>query len=293
MVDTTGTQGVIEGLVDVVVIGAGPAGLAASARLGQAGLSVVLVERNLPGGQLYEEGALVDDRGAATTGDEFATALQEAVGNAGVEFQFGAVQGIDVGEPGIRVSTDSGPTECRAVVIATGSQRAPIVTTAGSVDQDLTTHCLPCDGPLLAGKRIAIVGTEAPFDRDLHLCLAVSAETTVIAPGADAVSGGAHPVDGTVVAVGGARGAFSLTVRVADGSERVVDADAIVAAQGFLPSAPWLPSELLDESGWVIAARGPHVWAAGACRADLRHATPAEVVADARALADAIAAQLG
>lgn len=278
--------------MDVVVIGAGPAGLAAAAHLAETGLVVVLLEHNLPGGQLYEEGSLVDHTGASSTGDDLATELQEAVGDAGVEFQFGSATALELGDDDVRVRSSVGAIACRAVVVATGADRAPITTGSGPVPEHLTTHCLPCDGPLLAGKRIAILGTAAPLARDLALCLAVSPATTVVGPDAARAAGDAAAVEGTVVDVSGAPGALAITVRRPDGSEHVLAADAIVAAQGYLPSATWLPGELLDSEGWVASLTGPRVWATGACRGELRHAGPAAVVADAHAVAGHLVAHL-
>lgn len=279
--------------MEVVVIGAGPAGLAAASELAGAGLDVVLLERNLPGGQLFEEAGLVAPDGTTTTGDDLAVALQEEVAARGVRFEFGEALALDPAT--LTVSSGVGSFSPDAVVIATGTRRAPIATEAGPVPEDMTCHCLPCDGPLLAGRRIALIGTGAPFWRDIDLARAFTEDLVVIVDDPATRLGGNEGIErrsGVVVSVTGQPGALSIAVRGSSGEVSEVTAAAVVATSGVEPVTEWLDRGLLEPDGWLVDRHGPRLRFAGSVVSSLRHAPPFVVEADGRRVAAELVATL-
>ena len=75
---------------DLIVIGAGPAGLAAAGTAAAAGANVLLVdEQATPGGQIYRNMAQADDAQLAILGDDYAAGLRllAAVEEPGVQYQ--------------------------------------------------------------------------------------------------------------------------------------------------------------------------------------------------------------
>lgn len=261
----------------VVVIGAGPAGLACAARVATTGVPVTLVEGNLPGGQLFEAadvGLRPGVEGSAPcSGDELATVLQEQVAEAGVEFRFGRATGLVPSSSGVEVALEDGSSLTGAVaVVATGTHRLPV---GADVDEAMTTHCLPCDGPLLKGRVIAFVGTTAPFADDLAVALRYADSVVVVRPPhqppltAPVAGGSVQVLDGEVRSVSGSPGQLTIAVAAVDGSTTTVSAATIVPSLGHVPN-----DELL------AGLESDRVLATGCVREDLRNGSPVDAVAD-------------
>jgi NADPH-dependent 2,4-dienoyl-CoA reductase/sulfur reductase-like enzyme len=152
---------------DVVVIGAGPAGLAAAATAAEAGLSTLLLDENAgPGGQVWRAIASTpvterDHLGA----DYWAGAdLVQAVQSSGAEIiQRATVWSLDRNlEIGISVGGASAFVKARRVILATGALERPFpipgwtlpgVMTAGAAQTMLKSSALVPDGPtVIAGQ---------------------------------------------------------------------------------------------------------------------------------------------
>ena len=159
--------------LDVVVVGAGPAGLAAAATAGAAGASVALVDNGSgPGGQYWRGAA--DPRSAERGHHDLATfrSLWSAVGAAGVQTLFGREVVVLTGRaPHWRLDlwaadrSASERLEAAALVVATGAYDRqlpfpgwdlPGVMAAGGVQAMLKEH------GVLAGRKVVIAGT-GPF----------------------------------------------------------------------------------------------------------------------------------
>ncbi|GAA4777523.1 thioredoxin-disulfide reductase [Actinomycetospora chlora] len=148
---------------DVVVIGAGIAGLTAARACADRGLRVVAHDALAPGGQLINLGTLADWPGPATTGPDLMGALLTDVVDRGVEIAYGEVTGLGAG-PGTEVVTveaADGPATARAVVVATGCTPGRLdVPDADAWEGRGVSHCATCDGPLHAGREVVVVGDD-------------------------------------------------------------------------------------------------------------------------------------
>ena len=111
---------------DVIIVGAGPAGLAAAVYAASEGLDVLVVETNSPGGQAASSSKIENYLGFPT-----GVSGQELAGRAATQaLKFGAqmliarnVQGLDCDNQPYRVRLDGGETlAARTIVIATGAQ---------------------------------------------------------------------------------------------------------------------------------------------------------------------------
>lgn len=147
---------------DVIVIGAGVAGLTAAAAVARGGLRCLCIDRMGPGGVLINLGALSDcpDLPAGTSGPDHVASLADAAMDAGVELAIGEVQALRPGDIWT-VQTESESFTGRAVIIATGlaNGRLGIDDEARFEGQGLS-DCAACDGPLYAGADVMVAGAD-------------------------------------------------------------------------------------------------------------------------------------
>lgn len=157
-------------MVDVLVVGAGPAGLACATGCAQHGLSVALAdEQPSPGGQIYRGIADGPLAGSDLLGDEYrrGAALVEAFARSGVDYLPGttvwsvAAAG-DCYQIALSTSRSASVAHARAIVIATGALERPFpvpgwtlpgVIMAGAAQSLLKTSAMVAkDGVVLAGN---------------------------------------------------------------------------------------------------------------------------------------------
>lgn len=146
--------------VDVVVIGAGVAGLVAAASAARRGLKVVVIESTGAGGQVINVDQ-IDNFPAlpCTAGYELGPLLQEQAESAGAEFMLATVQAIELDGRDRLVKTSDGTLRAKAVIVAAGSsKRALGVPGEDRLQGRGVSHCASCDGPLFRGLRACVVG---------------------------------------------------------------------------------------------------------------------------------------
>ena len=144
---------------DIIVIGAGPAGLTAAIYALRAGKSVLIFEKELFGGQITYSPSVENYPGfKQISGNEFAEHLIDQATALGAEIELAEVTGILDG-PVKTVVTDSGNYECKSVIIASGSRHRHL---GLEREEELTgsgiSYCAVCDGAFFKGKTVAVAG---------------------------------------------------------------------------------------------------------------------------------------
>lgn len=156
---------------DVVIIGAGPAGLTAALTTAHRGLTTLIVEaKDTPGGQpqfLYPDKRIVDIPGFpdGITGEELSARVYRQAKSAAVQFRFNEelleiddTDEVDKGDPLKRVVTSRAGYLCRKVIIACGllhvPRKLPVLDQLGSKK---VYYKIPKIGDY-EGQRVAIVG---------------------------------------------------------------------------------------------------------------------------------------
>ncbi|MBO5212448.1 MAG: FAD-dependent oxidoreductase [Clostridia bacterium] len=146
-------------MYDIIVIGAGPAGLTAALYACRANKSVLVLEKAAFGGQITYSPKVENIPGfASLTGNEFAEKLVEQVLLQGADVEPCEVIGIKDGEIKT-VLTDSGEYDSKAVIIATGAKhRLPGIENEEKYIGNGISFCAVCDGAFYEGKTVAVLG---------------------------------------------------------------------------------------------------------------------------------------
>lgn len=145
---------------DIIIIGAGPAGLTAALYALRAGKSVLIIEKSNFGGQVTFSPKIENFPGnIRMSGNEFADRFVEQVLEHGADIELDEVTGIEDRGAVKFVRTTSGGFEGKAVIIAVGVKHRK--TGAPGEEKFLgegISFCAVCDGDFYAGKTVAVIG---------------------------------------------------------------------------------------------------------------------------------------
>jgi len=266
---------------DVIVIGAGPAGLSAATAAARGGLKTLCLDKLAPGGVLINLGAL-HDLDEPSDGPQLAAQLADAAIEAGVELGFGEVVRLSGIGPWTVETSDAEQHTARAVVIATGLNKGRL-DVPGEEDYEGRgiSHCASCDGPLYAGQPVVVAGAEGWAAHEAQELKAFTGQVTVIDDKSD-----------RIVALQGSDGLSAVVVQSA-GARKTIPARAVFVYLNQSPAAEFLPDSLArDVSGHIVVDEGcrtsvASAFAAGDVRAGARQSLT-EAMADGRRAAQAI-----
>ncbi len=158
---------------DLIIIGAGVAGLTAAMVAGHRGLSVTVIAASGPGGQIVNAERVENFPGipGSIAGHELGSRLFEQAEAAGAQFMLDTVESLSV-EGTKRVVRASGQDfHAGAVIIAAGSTLRPLgIPGEGRLLGKGVSHCASCDAPLFKGRNVCVVGGgDTAFDEALVL----------------------------------------------------------------------------------------------------------------------------
>jgi len=145
---------------EVIIIGGGPAGMAAGLYTSRAGLSSLLIERGILGGQMVNATLIENYPGfpEGISGFELATFMHQQATRYGLEILNAEVTKVMPDLPH-RVLTTDGNFESQAVIIAAGSEYSRLnVPGEGKLLGRGVSYCATCDGFLFRDQRVAVVG---------------------------------------------------------------------------------------------------------------------------------------
>ena len=145
---------------DLIIIGAGPAGLSACLYASRAGLNVLMLDSGAPGGKLNVSAEIENWPGQKKkTGPELAYEMYEHALSFGGQQAFGEVIKIIDHEDYKEVVTTDNTYQAKAVLIATGTKERKMQI---PMEDELTGHgvsyCAVCDGPFFKDEEVAVIG---------------------------------------------------------------------------------------------------------------------------------------
>lgn len=145
--------------VDIVIVGAGTAGLTAAIYALRAGKTVLVTEGEGFGGQITSSPRVENYPGiASVSGSEFADNLVSQAMELGADVELERVIKIVDGKMKT-VITDSNSYSCKAVILATGARHRPLgVDGESELAGRGVSYCAVCDGAFYKEKNVAVVG---------------------------------------------------------------------------------------------------------------------------------------
>ena len=281
---------------DVIVVGAGPAGLTAATDAARAGLKALCLDKLAPGGALINLGEL-HDFDEIWNGPDMASRMTDDATVAGVELGFGEVTGLSGRAPWVVTTADGEKHTTRAVVIATGLNKGKLgLPNEAEYEGRGLSHCAHCDGPLYAGLPVVVAGADGWANLEAKDLVGLAGQVTVIDPSPAQSTNDIPHIAGRIVALEGADGLKSVTVD-SNGTRKSIPASAVFVYVGQSPAAEFLPETLArDATGHIVVdAEGrtsaPTVFAAGDVRAGARQYL-SDAIADGQRAAKAVIAAL-
>ena len=275
-------------MYDIIIIGAGPAGLTAALYALRAEKSVLVIEKGVFGGQITFSPKIENYPGfAALSGNELADKMMEQVLSHGAEFEMETVTGL-VDENGVKkVVTEGGVFEGKTVIIATGAAHRHLGVPG---EEELIgggiSFCAVCDGAFYSGQTVAVIGGGNSALQEATL-LSDTCKEVILVQNLPQLTGEKRLADellarpnvsaiynSTVSGFESENGAVTgVTIHTAaTGEDGTLPVEGVFVAIGLVPATDFLKDTgLLDEYGYVKADEScrtamPGVFVAGDCR---------------------------
>lgn len=275
-------------MLDVVIVGAGPAGLSASVYAKRAALKALTLERDgMGGGQLAEAVQVENYPGfAQISGFDLAQAMRRHAEALGGAFETGEVSHVVQKQSHWEVQCADGTQyEARTVIAAAGTRRRKLeVPGEEQYAGHGVSYCATCDGAFFRGKTVAVIGGgDTAVDDALYL--SDLAETVYLVHRRDTLRANRRRQEllrtkrnvvclwnTVVLAIHGKDQVTAFTTDT-QGVKRTIPVDGVFIAVGAVPYTDWLPPETArDAAGYLLAGEDgktnlPGLFAGG----DIRH----------------------
>ncbi len=274
-------------MIDVAIIGGGPAALSAAIYVSRSGKSCTVFEKKFIGGQVSTTFEVDNYPGFdnAPTGIELAEKMFSHASKFGVNFRYNAVKELVLHGDEKKIITAKKEFTAKSIILATGASPA-LLNVPG--EREFTgkgvSYCATCDGMFFKDKTVCVAGGGNTAVEDA-LYLAPIGKKVYIIHRRDEFR--ASPVlverlkkhenvefvlNSQVTQVSGEDALSSVTVVSKSGEERTVNADGLFVAVGINPANELFKDEInCDQYGFVItdetmATNIPGVFAAGDIR---------------------------
>ncbi|MBT2643498.1 thioredoxin-disulfide reductase [Bacillus sp. ISL-41] len=149
-----------EKIYDVIIIGAGPAGMTAAVYTSRANLSTLMLERGVPGGQMANTEEVENYPGFEhILGPELSTKMFDHAKKFGAEYAYGDVKEVIDGKEYKTIKAGNKEYKARSIIISAGAEYKKLGVPG---EQELggrgVSYCAVCDGAFFKGKELVVVG---------------------------------------------------------------------------------------------------------------------------------------
>lgn len=274
-------------MYDIIVIGAGPAGLTAALYALRADKSVLVLEKATFGGQITYSPQIENYPGfIRMSGNEFADKLVDQVISQGAEIEMEKVIAVKDGAEYKTVVTEDGEYQAKAVIIATGvKHRQTGLSNENELVGSGVSYCAVCDGAFFKGQTVAVLGGGNSALQEA-LLLADGCKKVYVIQNLDTFTGEARLVEklkerqnvelitGTVItALKGEKTLESVILKKeSDATESELSVDGLFVAIGLVPENDAFSNvAALDKYGYFdsdesCVSHTSGIFVAGDCR---------------------------
>lgn len=275
-------------MYDLIILGGGPAGLAAGIYAGRAELKTLVIDKGLPGGQMQNTLEIENYPGyRQITGTELSDQMYQHMLDFGAEWKQAQVTGVELNESIKKITLDNGDVvEGKAVIIATGAQpRYLNVPGEKEYAGRGVSYCATCDGAFFRNRKVVVVGGgDSAVEEGIFLTR--YADSVSIVHRRDELR--AQPIlqkrafanekisfiwDSVVTEIQGDMKVNQVIIQnVKTGETQALEADGVFVYIGYTPNTSFLGDiPILNEAGYIItdakmATAIPGVFAAGDIR---------------------------
>ena len=272
-------------MYDVIILGAGPAGLTAAIYTGRAKLSTLVLEAAMVGGNAGIADLIENYPGfpEGINGSELMARFRQQAENCGAEIRYDEVLDIERSSRGILVKTRCGELTARAVLAATGARRRELQVPG---EQEYlgrgVSYCATCDGSFFRNSPVAVVGGGDSAVKEALYLAGIASEVYLIHRregfrAHQALVERMHSNERIVLKLnqvvqgieGDQSGVKQLLVKdVNDGSIRIIPVEGVFVSIGMVPAVGFLENRLETDSGYIVVNEElmtsmPGVFAAG------------------------------
>ncbi|PKG23503.1 thioredoxin-disulfide reductase [Niallia nealsonii] len=149
-----------EKIYDVIIIGAGPAGMTAAVYTSRANLSTLMIERGIPGGQMANTEDVENFPGfESILGPDLSNKMFNHAKKFGAEYAYGDIKEVVDGKEYKTVKAGSKEYKARAVILSTGAEYKKVgVPGEKELGGRGVSYCAVCDGAFFKNKRLFVIG---------------------------------------------------------------------------------------------------------------------------------------
>lgn len=284
-------------IYDVIIVGAGPAGMTAAVYTSRANLTTLMLERGIPGGQMANTEEIENYPGFEhILGPDLSTKMFDHAKKFGAEYAYGDVTEVIDGEEYKTIKAGSKEYKARAIIVTTGAEYKkmgiPGETELGGRG---VSYCAVCDGAFFKQKELVVVGGgDSAVEEGVYLTR--FADKVTIVHRRDELRAQkiiqdrafandkidfiwSHTVKEIHDDGNGKVGSVTL-VSTDDAAEREFKADGVFIYIGMLPlTKPFADLGILNKEGYIVTnekmeTEVPGIYAAG----DVREKTLRQVV---------------
>lgn len=280
-----------EKIYDVIIVGAGPAGLTAAVYTSRANLTTLMLERGAPGGQMATTEDIENYPGFDhILGPDLSAKMFDHARKFGADYAYGDVTDISDGKEYKTISCGAQQYKARTIIITTGAEyRKMGIPGETELTGSGVSYCAVCDGAFFRGKEVIVAGGgDSAVEEGAYLTRFADKVTVIhrrdelraqkiLQDRAFANEKMEFIWNTTIKEVNekdGKIGSVTL-VSTEDGSEREFAADGMFVYIGMDPlTAPFAKLGILDENGYIetneiMATKVPGIYAAGDVREKL------------------------
>lgn len=149
-----------EMVYDVIIAGAGPAGMTAAVYASRANLRTLMIERGMPGGQMVDTELIENFPGfESILGPDLSTKMFDHAKKFGAEYAYGDIKDVEDHGTYKIVKTSSKEFKTKALIIATGAQYKKLgVDGEAELTGRGVSYCAVCDGAFFKERELFVIG---------------------------------------------------------------------------------------------------------------------------------------